>query len=96
MGYNLTCDVCGKEEAVGVACVPFVPMSVAYGRECLQANAHPWDVLVANTACLNGLENACKDWKTMVEDTCKHLGKTMEEFNHDVEESIKTLDEYEG
>ena len=95
MADKLMCEVCKEEEAVGVFCVPGVPMSVAYGKKCLQANAHPWWVLVANTACINGLKNAAEWWKAMVEDTCKHLGKTIEEFNHDVEENLKVLDDYQ-
>lgn len=35
------CEVCGAEPMVGVAAVPGVPMSVAYGRNCLQHGATP-------------------------------------------------------
>ena len=83
-----TCEVCNKNQAIGVCCVPAVPISCAYCRECLQANAHPWWVLIANTVCIGGLEFANDEWKKMVKDTCKHLGKTMEEFNREVAEEI--------
>lgn len=89
---KLICEVCNKNEAVGVACVPMVPMSCAYCSECLRANAHPWGILIANTICLGGLDQANEDWKQMVTDTCAHLGKTLEEFNAEVAEGIKELD----
>lgn len=97
---ELTCDVCSAEPAVGVACVPFVPMSVAYGRRCLDANAHPWDVLVANQACL-GTTSLDADavhpaWRSMVLDTLKHLGKTKEQFDADVVESIDFANQEEA
>lgn len=87
----MICDVCDKNEAIGTGCVPLVPITVAYCRECLEANAHPWDVLVANTACLDGLELANEMWREMVTDTCKHLGKTLEQFNAEVAEEIKSM-----
>lgn len=90
----LKCDVCNDEEAVGVACVPGVPMSCAYGKRCLEANAHPWGVLIANTACCGGLDHCNDEWKQMVTDTCTHLGKTLEQFSADVAFEIKALAEY--
>jgi len=88
------CEVCNKNVSVGVACVPAVPISCAYCKECLEANAHPWWVLVANTACCGGLSYTADWWKLMVEDTCKHLGKTLEQFEEDVEKSLKEESEF--
>lgn len=88
---KLVCDVCNKEKAIGVACIPMVPMSVAYCRKCLEANAHPWWALVANTICINGLENANDEWKQMVYDTCKYLNRTLEEFNKEVKQGIEDM-----
>lgn len=82
------CETCNKNTAIGVAAAPCVPISVAYCHACLCANAHPWWVLVANTVCINGLENANDGWKQMVTDTCKHLGRTLEEFNREVRETL--------
>lgn len=87
--YSDMCDVCDKNLAVGVACIPFMPVSVGYCRECLKANAHPWWALVANTACIGGLEHGNKAWQQMVHDTLKHLGRTIEEFNEAVKKSIE-------
>lgn len=90
----LTCDVCEAEPAVGVAAVPGVPMSMAYGRKCLDANAHPRFILVANTAQIGGLEHAAEWWKKMVEDTIVHLNLDRDEFDKDVAEAIKEFDEF--
>lgn len=79
------CETCGSSNPVGVASVPGVPYSAAYCQDCLDANAHPWKILVANTACLGGWHNAADWWKEMVQDTCKRLGKTLDEFLADCE-----------
>jgi hypothetical protein len=50
------CAVCQNELAVGVACIPGIPMSVAYGRTCLEAGAHPSWALRANVACCGGVD----------------------------------------
>ncbi|PWK81694.1 hypothetical protein C8D88_116105 [Lentzea atacamensis] len=84
------CDVCGNEPMLGVASIPGMPISVAYGRECLKANAHPWWALVGNTALLGGLDQAADWWQDMVRDTCRRLGKTLVEFNREVAEEIRS------
>lgn len=89
----LTCDVCGQEPAVEVAAVPGVPISVSYGPKCLAANAHPYGVLVANTAMLGGLFNTSGWWVQMVNDTLTHLGRTLADFDRDVHAFIRDLDE---
>ena len=81
---KLICDVCKKNEAAGVACVPGVPCSAAYCSECLRANSHPMKVLIANTTCIGGLEHANEEWKEMVMDSLKHQGMTLEWFNEEV------------
>ena len=96
MGKELKCEVCKNEPAVGVCCVPGVAYSAAYGKECLEADAHPWDILVANTVCVGGLEQSADWWKKMVENTCKHLKRTIEEFNLAVAEGVQTLEQYDG
>lgn len=88
------CEVCNQRDSIGGASVPGVPISVAYCKECVQANAHPWRILVANTSCIGKLEDCADWWKRMVEDTCKHLGKTLEEFNKEVDETNKEMSDY--
>ena len=90
MEFKLICECCNKNEAIGVACVPMVPCSVAYCRECLKANSHPMNILVANTICIDGLENANEEWKQMVLDSLKYQGKTLEWFNEQVEEETRS------
>ena len=91
----LLCEVCDKNEPVGVACVPCVPISVRYCRECLDANAHPYGIVVANTAALGGEEFAADFWLDMIECTLKHLGKTRQEFDIDLTAALKNLEEYD-
>lgn len=86
MSEELDCDVCRKEPALGVAAVPGVPVSVAYGKECLQANAHPYWIIVANSAAAgNGtLEGMADWWLQMCRDTCTHLNIEWDKFELDV------------
>lgn len=88
------CEVCKKNISVGVYCVPSVPISCAYCQECLNMDAHPWWVLVSNTACCGGLHNTADWWKWMVTNTYNHLGKSLGEFLVDVEKDILKLQEY--
>lgn len=83
------CEVCRKNQAVGVACVPGVPYSAAYCRACLEANAHPYFIVVANTACCGGLEHTHEGWQDMVRCTLAHLGKSVAQFEADVTESMR-------
>ncbi len=79
------CDVCQVEPGVKALPVPGVPGKTAvYGQRCLDANAHPYDVLVEATAAHGGLGEASGWWRSIVERSCAHLGKTIEEFNEDV------------
>ena len=56
-----TCDVCGREREIGVASLPFAPMSVAFCRECLKEDAYPLWALHASAECAGGYER-CVDW----------------------------------
>ncbi len=89
MTTKLICDACKENEALGVAAVPGVPMSVAYCRECLQANSHPMYVLIGNTACCGGLDNTVDEWQQMVMCSLHHQDKTLEWFNEEVRKSIE-------
>src|SRR5574337_21580 len=88
-----TCEVCKKNKAVGVCSVPGVRYSAAYCRQCLEADAHPYFIMVANTACCGGLEHTCEEWQEMVRHTLAHLNKSAEEFEKDVAEAIKAEDQ---
>lgn len=81
---------------VGVASIPGMPISVAYGRNCLAANAHPWWALVGNAAMIGGLDQAADWFRAMVEATCRHLGKTLADFNREVAQQIAEDAKQEG
>lgn len=86
-----TCAVCGKEPAVGVASIPGVPASDAYGRACLDANAHPMWAIVVNTALVGGYDEAADWWQEMVDCTLAHLGIPREEFDRRVNEALSEI-----
>lgn len=92
---ELTCEVCHAETAAGVAAVPGVPISVAYGPICLAANAHPYPIIVSNTAVIGGLDQAADWWVEMVEDTLRHLGKDREAFQAQVRVEIAVMEAWE-
>lgn len=85
---DLTCEVCSDEPAVGVACIPGMPVSVAYGRRCLDADAHPLWAVVANTAMCGGLDHAADWWKDIIAHTLQHLGVSQDDFDRQVAEAI--------
>ena len=93
MVTDSNCDVCGQHQPVGVAEVPGVSVSVAYCSDCLRANAHPYGIMVGNTACLGGYDQAIYWWQQMVNDTLTHLDKTREQFDVDVLAALEQLDE---
>jgi len=90
-GRERLCDACGRETATAVASLPGVPglpgapISVAYGKACLAANAHPWELLAVNTALSGGLDRCRPWWQDMVSATCRHLNRDPEEFTAAVE-----------
>lgn len=89
-GEWVKCETCQHNNAIGVFCVPSIPYSAAYCDECLQANAHPWWLLVANTADIGGLEDAAPWWVSIVKATCHHLGRTLEQFKLEVRQKIES------
>lgn len=86
-----TCQCCGNEPAVGVAAVPGVPMSIAWGRKCLDARVMPYWLVVANTAVLGGLERAADWWVGYVERTLAYFGKSEAEFAAEVGEAVREI-----
>lgn len=78
------CQCCDNEPAVGVASIPGVPMSIAWGRKCLDAQVVPYWVAVANSAMIGGYDQAAEWWKETVEDTLAYFDKSMEQYLADV------------
>ena len=88
------CEVCNERTSVAVVCVPGCPISCAYCQECINANAHPYHVIVSNTWCAGGYDNCSDWWKEMVDATLKHLDKTREELDADIADADKSYEEY--
>lgn len=76
------CQVCKKNDAIGVACGACGPISIAYCRECLQAGAEPFDILAAYFGCAGiiSLDSVRAEYHPIIEATCTVAGKTIEEF----------------
>lgn len=91
---NPICQVCNKNDSIGVAAMPGVPISHAYCRECLEAGAHPYSTVVANTSCIGSLDESTEWWRQLVADTLKHLGISEEKFRQDVQADLDAMDEY--
>ena len=73
--------------------MPFVPISVAYGAKCLAANAHPYWILVINTALAGPSWDLLDEgWQQMITDTLAHLGKTKQVFDADVAAEFERLE----
>jgi hypothetical protein len=82
------CEICGKEEAIGVCSSCMGPISHAYGRECLEAGREVWSTLVAGLFGLS--KDHVADWvRPIIEATCAFYGKTEDELWAE----IKTLEE---
>ncbi len=56
------CEVCKQEPMVGVACVPGIPYSAAYGQKCLEMGADPWGIVRINIKCCDGPENVVPEY----------------------------------
>lgn len=76
------CQVCEKNDAIGVASGACGPISIAYCRPCLQMGAEPFDILAAYLGCagLTSIEHVSKDYHIIIENTCNVAGKTLDEF----------------
>jgi pentatricopeptide repeat protein len=89
------CEVCNKNEPVGVACVPGVPYSAAYCEECIRAKAHPIGILMAQCACAGRYDHCAEYFQQMVTDTCEHINYEMSAFLTGVQSMIHDMDSYE-
>lgn len=86
------CECCGKKgPLVGVASIPFIPMSIAWCQSCLHAGVLPYWAAVANTASVGGIEQTNEGWQNLVEITLEYFGKSKAEFLLDVTKAEKEL-----
>ena len=84
-----SCQVCGGDKETIVCSVPGVPWSAAYCQECYEANAHPYDLVVANTCVAGGYDQCADWWQSIVNDTLAHLEISREQFDEDVSKDTK-------
>ncbi len=88
------CEVCNEREGDAVLCVPGMPYSASYCKECAQAGANPYWCLVTNAAMCEGIGNMRPEYASLVEVTLKYLGKTWDEFNADVKKDMNEMSNY--
>ena len=87
---DLTCEVCQKNPAKGVAASTFGPISHAYCQECLEANREVYGTLVAGVLGVERGEVA--EWaKPFITATCAFHGKTEDAFWAEVEKLAKEM-----
>lgn len=85
------CECCESEPGIGVASLLGIPISIMWGRKCLEADIIPYWTAVANTACLDGLDHSNEEWKDLVNRTLRYFNKTLEQFNIDVTKDIEEM-----
>lgn len=89
---QLTCDVCKKREAVGIAASSCGPVSFAYCRSCLSVGAEPYGALVCYLAGAGSdgppqsLNEFAADYHWTIYATCLTATKTAEQFWSDLRE----------
>lgn len=77
------CDVCGKETETMVCSSSCGGVSFAYCRECLNAGREPYSALVGMGLYYADMNRTYKE--QILLPSLKFHGKTIEEFNADVE-----------
>jgi len=86
---NQGCDCCMKEPSVGVASIPFVPMSICWGRKCLDAGVVPLWICFAQVEMASegapegtvfGREMFNEYWLSLHDATLAYFEVTEEEF----------------
>jgi ribosomal protein S27AE len=86
------CDCCHDEPAVGVASIPYIAMSIAWGSKCLEAGVIPYWAAVANTVACAGFEETSGDWQELVRLTLDYFGKSMDDFLAEVARDMEEMD----
>lgn len=84
------CDVCGKREAVQIACSAYGATSYAFCSECLSNGLEPYGAVVSYIACAGHFPKDIR--REYIEDVRRMLSlwnKTEEEFIWDVENMIE-------
>lgn len=89
-----TCEVCGKETDVVVVASMMGPISCAYCRDCLDAGAEPYEVMVSYIACAGHFPDGVNStYQEIIRSSLAYLNKTEEQFIEDVDRQIREIDE---
>lgn len=79
---KVLCEVCGNESDA-VICSVFGAISYATCAECAAKEIEPYDNVVG---AMLYFDEFGEGYKTIAENSIKYAGKTIEEFNRDVDE----------
>jgi len=99
---SLVCEVCGKNESVGIACSVFGAMSMAYCSDCIRKNRDSYGLLVATAACFPvpsdqiKLEDFREDLRATVTATMKYAGKSWDDLRRESTALLKEMAAYDG
>lgn len=96
MEQKQLCEVCRKNESIGVASSGLVAMSNAFCRDCLIKGAEPYGNIVSTLYIIGRSweENVDEYLSKIIEVTLEITGKTMEQLREDVNEALKAEEEY--
>jgi hypothetical protein len=78
-----------------VTSLPGIALSVARCVDCLEADAVPLWMAVANTVAIGGMVHAADWWREIVADTLAYLQVPVEDFDLMVAEHLAALAEAE-
>jgi hypothetical protein len=79
---NATCEICGKEPAVTVACSSLGAVLYKYGTQCLATGAEPFGALCAYLKSLGGRgEVKSNAMHAVIDATLLAAGKTIKELD---------------
>ena len=84
MKKTLVCNVCGSNEAIGVACSACGPMSFAYCQRCAVSGREPYGAVVAAMLGIPDMDGVAAWFKPVLKTTLEAEGKSLEEFFQDV------------
>jgi hypothetical protein len=87
------CECCNRERPIiGVACLPYIAMSISWCKECLQAGAIPYWACVSNTAACGGWEHTSAEWQALVQLSLCYHKKPEAQFLADVAQALLDLE----
>ena len=94
MTEKLICDVCEKNEALGVAASPLGPISFAYCSECLKQKVEPWPIVVATVWGCGGYDKLAVWAKEYIDNSIAFHGKTRADLDREVTDNDESCHKY--